>query len=200
LDAAAKRVAELPPDDFERERLTTFLTMELYNLNAEWIRHYYISVSMNQAVRKDGRRIVIGRKHQSREDAIAYAIEKLSGASAKAKWLANPTRFFEPSWNSINTLPRLAIMLNFPDRNQISTSISAARDSLNSLRTARNYYAHRNTDTRNLLIHHLRDVFGPAKVQNPSAEILNRRVGAFSNIFGFWLNDCRRINVEVCDR
>src|SRR6202035_4607800 len=121
LGAVAGRAAALPVGDFDRERLTTFLTIDLLNLNTEWIRRYYISVSMNEALKRNGKKIIIGRKHQSAEDAISYAIDKINGADAKSRWIARPTRFFEPSWASVNTLPLLANMLNFPDKHTIST-------------------------------------------------------------------------------
>src|SRR4051794_24356230 len=122
LNVAATRVAALPTHDFEKERLATFLTIDLYNLNVEWIRLYYLSVSTNQALRKNGRKIIIGHKQQSNQDAVSYAIWRLNGADARSKWLAGPTRFHEPSWVSVNTLPQLAVALNFPDRIAIGTS------------------------------------------------------------------------------
>jgi hypothetical protein len=199
LDGVARRVAALPRNDFERERLATFLTTDLYNLNAEWIRSYYILVSTNQAIKKSGRKIVISQKQKSSDDAISYAIEQLNGTQAKTRWLTEKSRFFEPNWGSINTLPRLAGMLNFPDKNQISTSMSAARDSIKSLRVARNYYAHRNVNSRTVLWDQLEDLFGWTAFESPSVVILNRQIGAFSSVFMFWINECERVNLEVCD-
>jgi len=199
MDRVARRVAGMPPDDFNRERLATFLILELHNLNAEWIRRYYVSVSMNTALKRNGRRIVIGRKHLSASDAISYAIERLNGSDARLRWVRNPSRFLEPNWNAVNTLPQLATLLNFPDKNAISTSIPAARDMSNSLRAARNYYAHRCVETRKVLWSELEDRFGWTTFRNPSVEILNRRIGAWSNLFSFWLDESARINREVCD-
>jgi hypothetical protein len=186
-------------DDFNRERFATFLIVELHNLNAEWIRRYYVSVSMNTALRKNGKRIIIGRKHLSVADAISYAIEKVNGSDAKLRWMRNPNRFLEPSWNAVNTLPQLANFLNFPDKNAISTSIAAARDMSSSLRAARNYYAHRCVDTRKAFWNELEDRFGWAALRSPSIEILDRRMGSSSNLFSFWLDESARINREVCD-
>ena len=199
LGAVAGRAAALPVGDFDRERLTTFLTIDLLNLNTEWIRRYYISVSMNEALKRNGKKIIIGRKHQSAEDAISYAIDKINGADAKSRWIARPTRFFEPSWASVNTLPLLANMLNFPDKHTISTSISAGRDAITTLQAARNYYAHRNVESREALSDQLEAMLGWRTFESPSIEILNRRIGAFSNIFSFWLDDSERVNREVCD-
>lgn len=199
LDTAAKRAALLPASDFEKERLATFLAIDLYNLNAEWMRLYYIGVSTNQAFRKNGKRIIIGRKHQNIEDAISYAIEKTKSSDAKLKWLSTPLRFFEPSWNAVNTLPQLATVLNFPDKNAIATSITAGRDAISTLRAARNFYAHRNIDTRRLFWLQLADVLGWDSFEMPSADILNRRIGQFPNLFSFWLDDCARVNSEICD-
>jgi hypothetical protein len=198
LEIVARRAAALPIDDFERERLAGHLTIELHNLNSEWIRRYYIEVSTNKAIRVNGRRIVIGMKQQSADDAISYAIWKISGADKRSRWIAERNRFYEPSWGSVNTLPRLAVMLNFPDRNKITTALSAARDSLGLLRLARNYYAHRNIDTRAAFFAEMHNRFNLQPFNAPSAGILNRRVGAFSNVFLFWLNDLERVNAEVC--
>jgi hypothetical protein len=199
LGTTANRAAALAADDFDRERLTTFLTIDLFNLNTEWIRHYYVSVSMNQAVKKNGRKIIIGRKHQTVVDAISYAIDKLNSADAKMRWMADPTRFFEPSWASVNTLPRLANMLEFPDKHTISTSISAGRDAVTTLRAARNFYAHRNVESRKALSNELENMLGWKSFESPSIEILNRRIGPFSNVFSFWLDDSERVIREVCD-
>lgn len=199
LDSTARRAASLSQFDFERERLAAFLTIDLYNLNSEWIRRYYVGVSTNQAIRKSGRRIVIGRKHQNVDEAISYAIDKINSPDAKLKWLSTPSRFFEPSWNAVNTLPQLAAMLNFPDRNTITTSISAGRDAISTLRAARNYYAHRSIDTRRLLWLQLADVFGWDSFKVPSVDILNRKFGPFPNLFSFWLDDCARVNDEICN-
>ena len=189
----------LPRDDFERERLASFLTTDLYNLNVEWIRSLYVSVSMNEAIRINGRRIVIGRKHQTKDDAILYAIGQLSRADARLRWIDERSRFFEPSWSSVNTLPRLATILNFPEKNKINTSIAAARDAINSLRVARNYYAHRNMDSRKAFFGEMDNLFGWTELESPSIAILNRNVGVFPSAFLFWLNDCERVNREVCE-
>jgi hypothetical protein len=189
----------MPGRDFNKERLATFLTIDLYNLNTEWIRRYYISVSMNEAFRKNGTKIIIGRKHLSVSDAVTYAIDRLNGPDAKLKWVANPSRFFEPSWAAVNTLPQLATFLNFPDKREISTAIAAGRDAASTLRAARNYYAHRSVDARKTLLQELEDKFGWSTFQNPSWEILNRRMGSSLNVFSFWLDESARINREVCD-
>ena len=108
------------------------------------------------------------------------------------------TRFFEPSWNSVNTLPQLAAILNFPDKIEIGTSIAAGRDAINTLRAARNYYAHRNIDNRSVFRSQLEQMFLWKDFQIPSEDIFNRRLGAFPNLFAFWLDDSERINREVC--
>src|SRR4051794_11590209 len=103
LEAVARRAAALPIDDFEKERLACYLTIELHNLNSEWIRRYYLEVSTNKAIRVNGRRIVIGNKQQSADEAISYAIWKISGPDERSKWTAERSRFYEPTWGSVNT-------------------------------------------------------------------------------------------------
>ena len=144
LEAVAHRAASLAVNDFDRERLASFATIDLHNSTSEWIRRYYVSVSMNRAIRRNGRKITIGRKHQSSDDAILYAIRNVGSQNSAQKWIDSPSRFFEPNWGGTNVLPRLASILNFPDKNNITTSLSAARDMFKTLRVARNYYAHRN--------------------------------------------------------
>ena len=199
LERVSSRAARLPLHDFEKERLASFVCVDLFNLNSEWMRHYYLGVSTNTAVRINGRKIVIGRKHQNPAEAISYAIDKFVSADAKLKWTMEKTRFFEPSWNSVNLLPQLAAMLGFPDRFEIGTSIGAGRDALNTLRSARNYYSHRNADNRSAFRAQLDRTFSWTKFQSPSEDIFNRKLGMFPNLFAFWLDDSERINREVCE-
>ena len=199
LDLLSRRISSLPLSDFERERLACFAVLELSNLNAEWLRRYYVAVSMNEAVKLNGRRITIGRKHQDIDEAIAFAIDKIVGSDAKLKWLAQKTRFLEPNWSAVNTLPRLASMLNFPDKNVVGTAIAAGRDAINTLRAARNFYAHRNIDTKLSVAGQLNDMLHWGPFGLPSEEIFNCRVGAFSSLFSFWLDDGLRVNKEVCE-
>jgi len=200
LSELAATVSAISRANSERERLASFATIELGNVCSEWMRRYYIAVSMNQAVRINGRKIVIGRKHTSVNDAVLHAIGKLNGSEARQRWIDSPSRFLEPNWSGTNTLPRLSKEMAFPDSVAIATAVAAGRHATNSLRAARNYYAHRNIDSRADLRQALQDALGWTDFRSPSIEFFGRRYGSFPSVFAYWLAECERVSKEICER
>jgi hypothetical protein len=199
LGELATTVSAMSNANSDRERLASFATIELSNLNSEWMRRYYIAVSMNEAVRVNGRKIVIGRKQPTVDDAVLHAIGILNGTEARQRWINSRSRILEPNWSSTNTLPQLSKVMVFPHSIAITTAVAAGRDATNTLRAARNYYAHRNIDSRADLRQTFQDALGWTGFRSPSIEIFNQRYGSFPSVFAYWLAEGERISKEICE-
>lgn len=198
LDELGETIRKLSYAHFDREKYAAFSVIELLSLSAEWVRHYYLGVSMNEAIRKDGRRIIIGRKHRTVEDAIIYAISNSRGQEARQQWLRDRSRFFEPSWASESTLPHLAKILNFPQHASISASFIAASKAYRTMRITRNYFAHRNVDS-------WQQFRSAAQAQiafgnlHASEIIFNVPLQGYNNLFAAWIDAVDIVSNDVCD-
>ena len=134
-----------------------FVTIEMDNLWTNLARSLFLSTAFC-AQDAQGIRIQLQSipKAQTIDEALTYAIRQHKGANYKGGSTGPWSWFDEPPWWKPSTLLNSLAAIGASNYQQVSAAMSASPDTFESLRTFRNFYAHRGMGTRLEVVKNLR--------------------------------------------
>lgn len=151
--------------DSSMDRAIAFAVIELDNLWASVARSLYLSAAFC-GVDESGARLHLSKvpTPTTTDEALTYAIRANRGKSFR-KGSTGPWKWRdEPQWWDPSALIRSLDCIGASNLQTVTAALNANPDVFQHLHTFRNFYAHRNRDTRERLIPHLRTLQFPADV------------------------------------
>jgi hypothetical protein len=139
LRPLATRAAALAPS--ERQRLLTFVTIDLHNTCANFLRSYYLS-STTGAWLTTGQRVT-SQGFTSQHDALTFAMHTTGRSHGSGPW----RRRDEPAWHDTTMFIRLVNAAKCSNAAGVNAAWSIGTGALADLTRARHFFAHRNEET-----------------------------------------------------
>jgi hypothetical protein len=187
------------PSDADRERLLTYSTISLFNLWTEFSRSYCVSVAVRPK-RMSGARVSCGLSTRSRAEVVKTMLQattrgrKVLAGNPAGPWL----RKEEPAWEDFNVVIQCLTRCgasNVPDA-QRAFSLPSMTVFL-GLRSWRNFFAHRNPSTLDVVLQTAPTIGLPA-TERPAKLLMQRRPGSTSSIAIEWLGELEMVAEELC--
>ncbi|MFI5396214.1 MAG: hypothetical protein ACHQ9S_11845 [Candidatus Binatia bacterium] len=136
-------------------------------------------------------------------DVINFAAAALAGPSKSPSKAAKPRKIKtlkpieEPPWHVPQILLTLSGRANLSNQTQISTALAVPGRSLDDLRTARNFFAHRSYVTADK-VRAMAIRIGLPKAPRAAILLAERQPGKPYSILSGWLADMRSITRLMC--
>jgi len=130
-----------PPVDATTDRYVAHVTVEILNAWSSFTRAFYISCAL-RAYTAAGTRVAVSVAGLATpSDALALAMRKLKNRHKPfARW-------HEPSWHDVHNVITLVSEIGASNINTVVGALSYPTHAFRCLPVARNFFAHRNSDT-----------------------------------------------------
>ena len=175
------------------DRLVTYIVIQTLTEWAEFIRAFLISC-IGGATRKDGSSVTVGMataRRQSEMMRIALEIQTRGARRGRAP----RGRWDEPSWHSTKLLVPLVAKIGLSNESTITGAVSTGSAVFTALPTVRNFYAHRNADSRGVALAELHRLAVPA-YRHPTLSLLAAPAGLSNPLIVEWVSDLH-VSVEL---
>jgi hypothetical protein len=193
-DCACKRALRLralverckPPLNPIEARTVAFVSIEVVNLWATFVRAFYLSC-MHKAKRAGGGHVTVAVPGLNTDDAaIAFSLKVIK-----------IHRRGEPVWHEPATLSKLFVAVRASNLTQVLAAISAQPQVFQLLPTIRNFFAHRSLQTSQKVVGVARTI--GVNVRLRPCDILCSRLPARpQNVLADWIDDIRNTIDLAC--
>lgn len=176
-------------DNFEKRRLASYVTIEMTNCWALYVRCLYLSI-MTGAKSRRGSAISVGT------GLVASEQEALVKATSLFNPRVNPRKIKprdEPDWFHPSILTRLASTFGFSNFSEIARAFSYQTRAFEYGPTFRNYYAHKSTLTAKK-VEKIRVKTYPGSNKDPAFLLLEPYSARDAIALREWLHDLRVIS------
>jgi hypothetical protein len=131
--------------------VVSFCMLEAVDLLGSFVRSLYVSSALG-ALRGNNKTVTCARTFHSTTDAFAYAAAWRFLRRGRGGAPPRYRRENEPAWHRLNNIRNLASDLHLSNEAAILLALSRAGGSVDDLISLRNYFAHRNGETKALAV------------------------------------------------
>lgn len=171
------------------------LVIELLNTWSNFSRAYMISCCMG-ARTESGVKVASQIGFTSEDAAIGHMLtrfKRTASSTPSGAW----NRRDEPAWHSPDKLIILASHARLSNEQEINNSLSSGFTVFTDLPKIRNYFAHRNRETRTIAMS-LAPKYGVSALGKPSELVLHAPSGQTDTVLETWTTDIRTTMVNLC--
>jgi hypothetical protein len=131
--------------------IVSFCMLEAVDLLGSFVRALYVSSALG-ALRGNNRTITCARSFHSATEAFAYAAAWRFLRRFPGRAPPRYKREDEPAWHRLNNIRNLASDLSLSNEAAILLALARAGGSIDDLIALRNYFAHRNGESKTLAV------------------------------------------------
>ncbi len=175
----------LKPSQFEAE--VSFVVIELLNMWSNAAKWYFVSCARG-ARSSQGQQIHSALALVDDNDAVGAAVRVFHPGATPSGATGLWDRRDEPSWHDPNTLVRLSSAAHLSNAVTISGSFGLGAKVFRDLPVFRNYFAHRNRETR-MAAQRIGRPYGVNTLQNPSKILCEVPVGRGASVLEEWIDE-----------
>lgn len=171
------------------------ITIDLQNTWANACKWYVVSCMLG-ACTKSGARVTCFRGFQHEDDVIRFAITTLKPwikIAASGNWRPSD----EPAWHMPRPVLTLAAAAQLSNTVDLQNIFSAGFSVFDDLPMFRNYYAHRNRDTRARAMS-LAPRYGGSVFSKPSEVLLSIPLNRPASVLEEWIDEVRLTLNSMC--
>jgi len=171
-----------PPIDAARDRDVAHVTIEILNAWSSFNRAFYISCAL-RAYTAAGTRVAVSVNGLATpSDALTLAMKTLKGQNKPLQ------RRQEPSWHDVKNIITLVSTIGASNINTVVAALSYPTHAFRCLPIARNFFAHRNTDTARKC-RALSATLQTAAAWRPGDVLVQRDYTRPNNVLTEWITD-----------
>ncbi len=197
LRLIASQACLRPQNEFsETNREISFVTIELHTTIANFTRSYFLSCILNPKS-KSGTRITCNPGIVSYTDAIDASMKACKNSVWRKSPGINWSRRDEPPWHQSNTLISSCHEISCSYQANILTAFAVPTTVFNGLTIFRNFYAHRNENTVNL-VRNLAISYGISAAGHPTQILCSAAYGRPQSMILDWIDDTDIITDLLC--
>lgn len=193
------RLVSLDPAIYYDSRLMeshiSFVTIELLNCWANFLRAYYLSV-MRTTKTQRGYPVRPNSQPVGQNEALGRAILRFR-PQASARTDGSWRRRDEPRWHDRDIFIKLCRDEGFSNLTDILAAFSAGTTAFDDLRILRNYFAHRNQDAEGLATRRAIS-YGISPKMRPAQFLISRAPGRPQTVLQDWLSDLMNTANLLC--
>lgn len=167
------------------DRLITYVVIQTQTEWAEFVRSFLLSC-ISGATRQNGHAVTVKlatARRQSEMMRLALVIQTHGRKNKPPR-----RRRDEPAWHSTNLLVQLAARIGLSNEPTISAAVSTGSTVFGGLPTLRNFYAHRNQDSKQNALLELQRLAVPL-FAHPTLSLLAAPAGSTSPLVVDWIAD-----------
>jgi hypothetical protein len=167
------------------DRLLTYVVIQAQTEWAEFVRAFLLSCIAG-GTQKNGATVTVtvaAARRPSEMMRMAVYIQ----SRGKSNYVPRRRRD-EPSWHSVKLLVPLANKIGLSNETTISGAVSTGSAVFTGLTSVRNFYAHRNDDTRTTALTALQRLAVP-RYPHPTLSLLAKPAGSSNPLIVDWLSD-----------
>jgi hypothetical protein len=198
LELLAARLPYL--DEFERSRLTTYLSIEGLSAWETFCREYFLSCVLLNARDGAGATITHARtgRHLSERRVLLLAIWASGNASFRPKGGRPIQPRDEPDWKSPGIMKRLAGKLAFSNRAKIDNAFGVRTTAFSHFFMVRNFYAHKDEVTANKIKRLAKTEYLIPRLGHPTSLVSTILPSQTDTLMAQWLADIREVAKLMC--
>lgn len=167
------------------DRLLTYVVIQAQTEWAEFVRAFLISC-VTGGTRKNGTTVTVKMASARRASEMMRIAKQIQHGGKKT--YTPKHRRDEPAWHSIKLLVPLVARIGLSNELTITGAVSTGSAVFRGLATVRNFYAHRNADSRALALSELRTLAVPA-YRHPTLSLLAKPAGSPNPLIVDWVSD-----------
>jgi hypothetical protein len=173
--------------DARRVSVLTFVSVDLHNTCAAFLRGYFLS-SATSAWLGSGQRVTCSQSFGSQRDALTFAVKRVRKASGNGPW----RRQEEPRWHDTAIFLRLMNAAGCSNAADVNAAWSVGTTALEDLTKARHYFAHRNDQTASGL-RGLSTRYGVVTPSRPESLLVMKGAGRPQSVIEDWVDDLQTV-------
>lgn len=174
------------------DRLLTYVVLQVQTEWAEFVRAFLISCVTGTSG-ANGNPVTVGLVAARRVPEMMRLATEIQSQGRKKSIPRN--RRDEPSWHDIRMLLALATRIRLSNEANISAALSTGSTVFGTLTSVRNFYAHRNLDSKNTALSRLRGLPVPS-YPHPTLLLLSTPAGSSSPLVVDWIEDLH-VSIEI---
>ncbi len=171
----------------ERQRLLTFLALDMHNTCATFLRSYYLS-SATGAWLTNGQRVT-SQGFTSQRAALTFAMHEIRPSrQGDGPW----SRREEPAWHDTDLFVRLVNAAGCSNAAGVNEAWSIGTSALADLTRARHFFAHRNKETAERL-RSVGATYRLGRVDDPDDVLVSTAPGRPQSLIEDWFDDLHTV-------
>jgi hypothetical protein len=187
-------VTALPMPFSERDRRLCYVSIEALNTWSEFVRSYILSC-VNNPQRVNRAQVTHSNGAlRSHGDVLHAAVRLMKGAQKPAP----KRRRDEPAWHDIQTLLKTCAVLGCSHIADVQNAVSIGTKTFDHLPTLRNYYAHRNHESKRKACQ-LAVKYAIARVPHPTLLLSTPLPRRPQPLIADWIDDLRSVAQMLCE-
>lgn len=193
LRSLAYEAASLPFN--VADRLLTYVALQTLTEWAEFVRAFLISCSSG-ATRRNGAAVTVAMAAARRTPEMMRIALEIQTCGRKKN--VPRGRWDEPSWHSVRLLVPLVARIGLSNEAIITGAVSTGSAVFSGLPIVRNFYAHRNSDSRTIVLAELHRLAVPA-YPHPTLSLLATPAGSSNPLIVEWVSDLHASVDLMCE-
>jgi hypothetical protein len=175
------------PSDCRLERLT-YVSIELHNTCATFLRTYYLSAASGTWL-STGQRVTTHHGFKDQREALTFAVRYVrKNEKGTGPW----RRYQEPAWHDTGLFLKLINAAGCSNASGVNAAWSIGTDALAHLTKARHYLAHRNNETA-IGLRRLSTSYGVQRPHEPEVLLTTRAPLRPQPILHDWVDDLETV-------
>jgi hypothetical protein len=187
-------LAAFPMPFPERDRRLCYVAIEAVNGWSEFVRAYVLSCVLHPHRIKNPRVTLSNKTMRSFADVLHAAVRLMKGSTRQAP----KTRRDEPAWHDVRTLMKTCAYMGCSHIADVHRALSIPTMAFEHLPTFRNYYAHRNPESKQRACD-LAAKYAIPSVAHPTFLAATAAPGRPQPLLADWIDDLRNAAELLCE-